>query len=75
MCKSSSGVKGSEGGKVALRCVQRLLAPTPNTQVIERRKGTARCMNAHPVLRSLVCSQRDFGIVAPGWWNLTVYSL
>jgi IS1 family transposase len=62
----------------SMRCVQRVLEQlgytTPNTSAIERRNGSARRMNAHPVWRSLAFSRRDDSKVALGWWGLTVYN-
>jgi hypothetical protein len=59
-------------------CVQHVLErlgySTPNTSAIERRNGTARRMNAHPVRRSLAFSRRDDTKPALGWWGLTVYN-
>ena len=46
----------------------------PNTAIIERRNGTARCMNACQTRRTLAFSRHPTSKLALGWWTLTVYN-
>ncbi len=46
----------------------------PNTAVIERRNGTARCMNAVQSRKTLAFSRHPISKLALGWWTLTVYN-
>jgi IS1 family transposase/ribosomal protein L37AE/L43A len=46
----------------------------PNTAIIERRNGTARCMNAVQRRKTLAFSRHPISKQALGWWTLTVYN-
>lgn len=46
----------------------------PNTSIIERRNGTARCMNATQTRKTLAFARHPISKLALGWWTLTVYN-
>lgn len=46
----------------------------PNTLIIERRNGTAGCMNATQTRKTLAFARHPISKLALGWWTLTVYN-
>jgi len=60
--------------KRAQEALYSLRHAVPNTAIIERRNGTARCMNAAQTRRTLAFSRHPTAKLALGWWTLTVYN-
>lgn len=60
--------------KRAQEALYSLRHTVPNTAIIERRNGTARCMNASQTRRTLAFSRHPTTKLALGWWTLTVYN-
>lgn len=46
----------------------------PNTAIIERRNGTARCLNKAQTRKTLAFARHPLAKEALGWWTLTVYN-
>jgi len=60
--------------KRANEALYNLRHTVPNTAVIERRNGTARCMNATQTRKTLAFSRHPQSKLALGWWTMTVYN-
>ena len=68
-------VKYRHGSKKrAQEALYNLRHAVPNTAIIERRNGTARCMNVAQTRRTLAFSRHPTSKLALGWWTLTVYN-
>lgn len=68
-------VKYRHGSKKrAQEALYSLRHAVPNTAIIERRNGTARCMNASQTRKTLAFSRHPTSKLALGWWTLTVYN-
>jgi len=60
--------------KRANEALYNLRHTVPNTAIIERRNGTARCMNATQTRKTLAFARHPLSKLALGWWTLTVYN-